>query len=227
MNIVTRSRKFNAKSSARLGAYLATGIGASTVAISNSDAAVVNINIGSSGFNIDGINAGLSSSTRVNVFNFPANGGGGVYVWNFDVWNSSRTVGLSGYAGLQFAINGGATSPRNFAVNSSIDSSASFMADSYYTSFSINYSGTPYNSPNFGPGSYMGFKTATNNYGWLEVTWDSKTSQFQILSGAYESTPGTAILAGATAPIPEASSSLLALVAGGAALTRRRRQRAA
>ena len=77
MNRATHSRKFTAKSSARLGAYLATGIGASTVAISNSDAAVVNINIGSSGFNIDGINAGLSSSTRVNVFNFPANGGGG------------------------------------------------------------------------------------------------------------------------------------------------------
>ena len=77
MNRATHSRKFTAKPSARLGAYLATGIGASTVATSTSDAAVVNINIGSSGFNIDGINAGLSSSTRVNVFNFPANGGGG------------------------------------------------------------------------------------------------------------------------------------------------------
>ena len=70
----------------------------------------------------------------------------------------------------------------------------------------------------------MGFKTAQGNYGWLEVTWNAKASEFEILSGAYESTPGVSILAGA---VPEPSSSLLALVAGGAALTRRRRQRAA
>lgn len=221
MNTQTRSRKFTAKPSARLGAYLATGIGASTVAISSSDAAVVNIDIGPTGFNIDGINGGLSSNTGAFIFQFPASGGGALAVWNYD--QPYQLMGLSGYAGLQFAINGGAASPRNFAVNSSIDSSASFTAGVGYSTFR-NYLGI---SPKFGPGSYMGFETATGNYGWLEVIWDGKASQFEILSGAYESTPGTAILAGASAPIPEPSSSLLALVAGGAAFARRRRQRAA
>ena len=215
MNKATGTRKFTAKSSARLGAYLATGISASTVAISNSDAAVVNIDIGPTGFNIDGINGGLSSNTRAFISQFPASGGGTLAVWNYD-----QLMGLSGYAGFKFATNGGYSSPRNFAVNSSIDSSASFTAGVNYSTFRT-YLGI---SPKFGPGSYMGFKTATGNYGWLEVIWDGKASQFEILSAAYESTPGTAILAGA---VPEPSSSLLALVAGGAALTRRRRQRAA
>ena len=222
MNKATGTRKFTAKSSARLGAYLATGISASTVAISNSDAAVVNIDIGPTGFNIDGINGGLTSNTWAFIPQFPASGGGAL-----TVWNHYQFIGLSGYSGFKFAFNGGFSSPRNFAVNSSIDSSASFIGSAYHSPFRVTLYGNTYVSPSFGPGSYMGFKTDTGNYGWLEVTWDGKASQFQILSGAYESTPGTAILAGATAPVPEPSSSLLALVAGGAAFARRRRQRAA
>ena len=222
MNKATGTRKFTAKSSARLGVYLATGIGASTVAISSSDAAIVQIDIGSTGFNMDGINAGLSSESTANFFQFPASGGGRVTVWNF---NSHK--GLFGSEGLEFAFTGGLPSPRNFAYNSQIGSSASFSASPSYTFFRTSSYGTAYNSPDFGPGSYMGFKTATGNYGWLEVTWDRKASQFEILSAAYESTPGTAILAGATTSVPELSSSLLALVAGGAAFARRRRQRAA
>ena len=222
MNTQARTRKSSAKHSARLGAYLATGIGASTVAISSSDAAIVQIDIGSTGFNMDGINAGLPSESMANFFQFPASGGGQVTIWNFGSY-----MGIFGVSGLGFAYTGYSVSPQNFAYNSPIGSSASFTGSPTATFFRRSYYGTPYNSPDFGPGSYMGFKTATGNYGWLEVTWDSKLSQFEILSGAYESTPGTAILAGATAPIPEASSSLLALVAGGAALTRRRRQRAA
>lgn len=221
MNTQARTRKSSAKHSARLGAYLATGISASTVAISSSDAAIIQIDIGSTGFNMDGINAGLSSESMANFFQFPVSGGGRVTVWNFD-----SHKGLFGSDGLEFAFTGGIPSPRNFAYNSPIGSSASFSASPSYTFFRTSSYGTAYNSPDFGPGSYMGFKTATGNYGWLEVTWDSKLSQFEILSGAYESTPGTAILAGATG-VPEPSSSLLALVAGGAAFARRRRQRAA
>lgn len=211
----------------RLGAYLATGIGASTVATSTSDAAIVQIDIGPTGFNIGGVNAGLSSDQYNATFvqNFPFYGAGELILGN-NLYNFNIT-GLSVSGGLMFAVDGAYVppcSPRNFAQNTSIDSSGFFTPYQALSFFSFS-SYVP--SPDFGPGSYMGFKTATGNYGWLEVTWDSKLSQFEILSGAYESTPGTAILAGATAAIPEPSSSLLALVAGGAAFARRRRQRAA
>lgn len=224
MNTQARTRKSSAKHSARLGAYLATGISASTVATSTSNAAIVMLNIGSTGFNIDGVNGGLNPNSYRQISNFPFAGGGKLMIFNGYAQNFGLDGGMAASTlNLQFAINGGVTSPRNFALNEVIDVSALFSSNQGQTEFKY-YGNT---SPDFGPGSYMGFKAASGEFGWLEVTWNSKLSQFEILSGAYESTPGTAILAGATASVPEASSSLLALVAGGAALTRRRRQRAA
>jgi len=217
MNKRARSRQFTAKQSARLGASLAAGLGASTAATPMTDAAIVNLNIGPTGFDIGQINGGLTAGGSRYVPAFPEYGSAHLLVNMPD----SFLVGL--YAiGFAFAGSNSAASPTNFALNDAIGSSASWQSNPYTTLFQTG----PYNSPDFGPGSYMGFETAQGNYGWLEVTWDSKLSQFEILSGAYESTPGTAILAGATG-VPEASSSLLALVAGGAAFARRRRQRAA
>jgi hypothetical protein len=94
-------------------------------------------------------------------------------------------------------------------------------------------------SPNFEANSYMAFKVEdiasdvlqATYYGWIEVTWNSAKREFAVLSAAYESTPDTAILAGAAAPVPEPSTgALAALVLGGAALgvaRRRRKQEAA
>jgi hypothetical protein len=81
----------------------------------------------------------------------------------------------------------------------------------------------------------MGFKTAEGNYGWLEVTWNSSTPQFEIFGAAYESDVGVAIKAGDTgsaAAVPEIDpnglASALSLVMGSAAmLEQRRRKRAA
>jgi hypothetical protein len=223
MTLKNRSRQITAKQSARLGAYLAAGLGASTIATSNVEAAIVVIDIGPTGFNIGGINGGLTSGTRISRTSFPLNGGGSIQLFN----NYNGYTGMDGNDGLVFAINGGYASPRKFALNASIDSSATFsgLSDNSVFKYGDNIS-TSFNS-----GSYMGFKTApsTNMYGWLEVTWSSKSSQFQILSGAYENTPGVAILAGDTgAAVPEPSTwALSALLAGGAAFTVwRKRQKA-
>jgi hypothetical protein len=223
MTLKNRSRQITAKQSARLGAYLAAGLGASTIATSNVEAAIVVIDIGPTGFNIGGINGGLTSGTDFSRTSFPLSGGGTIQLFN----NFQGYTGMAGDYGLEFAINGASASPRNFALNASIDSSANFSGDSTYSVFKYNTN----TSALFLSGSYMGFKTAssTNMYGWLQVTWNTKNSQFQILSGAYENTPGVAILAGDTgAAVPEPSTwALSALLAGGAAFTFwRKRQKA-
>ena len=72
----------------------------------------------------------------------------------------------------------------------------------------------------------MGFKTAHGQYGWLEVTWDRGKDEFEIISGAYESEVGVAILAGQGASaIPEPASvlSTMGMLASGL-LIRRRKQ---
>lgn len=220
-----RSRQSTAKHSARLGAYLAAGLGASTVATPTADAAIVIIDIGPSGFNIGGLNGGVTYGESDSISNFPFSSAGILGISNFYSYGLKK--GLYGNVNIGIAVNTSNSffdlaSPTNFALNATIDGGSNFTGDGYYTFF--NYGN--FVSPSFGPGSYMGFKTATNNFGWLEVTWDSATKNFEILSGAYEDQVGVGILAGATA-VPEPSSSLLTLVAGGAAFARRRRQRAA
>ena len=64
------------QNSNRLGAYLATGIGAGLVATPSADAAIVNIDLTSTGFDIDGENAGISPGGSTFRSNFPVSGGG-------------------------------------------------------------------------------------------------------------------------------------------------------
>ena len=219
MNKKARSPKFTSKQSARLGAYFAAGVGAAIAAPAETEAAIVNINVGPSGFNITGINGGLAPDTSLTINSFPFLGGGNLAILNFANVN---VLGLEGDDGLLFAINGGYASPRNFSLGASIDSLANFSGTTYYARFSDGGDV----SPDFGPNSFMGFRTATGNYGWLEVTWTSASEEFQILSGAYESEVGVAILAGQGAAIPEPGTwAAAALLLGGAAFVRWRRRR--
>jgi hypothetical protein len=222
-----RSRKFTAKQSARLGAYLAAGLGAA--ATSSTDAAIVNINIGPSGFDLGGPNAGIPFPDYFGGrYDFPAPGLGGFYMgYQTSLGNPWAWTGLIAVFGSYFATDSAAyATPTNFALNDTIDGSSYFSSGQ--TSFLASvfkveglYSGT---SPNFGPGSYMGFKTANNSFGWLEVTWDG--ADFEILSGAYETDPGVAILAGQGAAVPEPGTwAAAALLAGGAAFARWRKRR--
>jgi hypothetical protein len=234
MNKQARSRKFSAKQSARLGAYLAAGLGAAAVATPVTDAAIVNINIGPSGLNIGGVNAGLSLYNYTYRY-FPDIGQGLLWLGNqevFSVAGGAYVTGLALFYGGVFATDSAAyASPTRFALNAPINGSSNFTNSGYTgASFFKVAGGDPYDgyfsysSPNFGPGSYMGFKTANNSFGWLEVTWNG--TDFEILSGAYETDPGVAILAGQGAAVPEPGTwAAAALLAGGAAFARWRKRR--
>ena len=199
----------------QLGSYLTLTVGAGTVA-GTVEAAIVNLDIGPSGLNIAGVNAGLVSPASRQVA-FP---GGGV----LDLLFNSTYQGLDGESGLLFAVNGGDPSPRNFGIGQTIGSSVpTWRGERSKTVFVYETA----LSPAFGSGSFMGFKSANGNYGWLEVTWDSTQREFEILSGAYEDVAGVAIQAGAVAVVPEPASALGTLGLLSAGMFLRRRQRAA
>jgi hypothetical protein len=209
------------QNSYRLAAYLATGIGAGIVATPVAEAAIVLIDLTSTGFDLDGVNAGLSDGGYSDLHNFPISGGGRLEVLN----NYGSKLGLYGYGGLRFAAGSNYASPVKFTLNQSIGSSANWSSSETYPLFKRFGD----ESPDFGSGSYMGFQTAQGNYGWLEVTWAAATDTFQIYSGAYESVANVAILAGDTGggAVPEpgqvaSSLLLLALGAAGVAIQRQR-----
>jgi hypothetical protein len=212
------------QNSNRLAAYLASGIGAGLVATPVADAAIVTIDLTSNGFGLDGVNAGLSYGigSHTDKPNFPISGGGMIRAFNSDV-----IKGIRGVNSLRFAVGSGFTNPVKFTLSQSIDSSATW--DAGWNGNRSYFKFGSYESPDFGAGSYMGFKTAQGNYGWLQATWAGATDTFQIYSGAYESVANVAILAGdtGTSAVPEpgqvASSLLvLALGAAGVAIQRQR-----
>ncbi len=225
----SRSRAASLRRQAKVGGYLAASVGASVLGTAPSEAAIIDIDLGPSpGFNILGLNGGVAPGGQRDIANFPVAGG-----MNLELNNGSYShIGVFGFMSVggdnvaAFAAGSGFLTPTNFAKDSIIDSSVDF---SFYSGFS--YAGNV--SPNFGPGSYMGFRFPNGsdfNYGWLEVTWDGATSEFQILSGAYESVPGVGILAGAVA-VPEPSTVALtgiaALALGAGAIRRSRKARSA
>ena len=212
-------------SPSRLGTYLATAVGSCGLATS-ADGAIVNIDLTNvQGNDITGINGGVGYGTRLSINNWlGAYTGGTLWIWN--------KVSYFGISNIDIALYRNANaSPKNFGSGETIDPSWSDWND-YYGNTMFRYQAAA--SAKFGAGSFMGFRVGVSgnyNYGWIEATWDPSTNTFQLLSAAYESTPNTAILAGAAAPVPEPSTgALAALVLGGAALgvaRRRRKQEAA
>jgi hypothetical protein len=173
----------------------------------NAQAELITINIGS--FGIGGINGGVNNGNATTIADFPISGN------SLNLLNNNRNfTGLLGDSfNLRYAAGASYASPVNFGLNGLIDSGSNYRngTSTLFRFYTIS-------APDFGPGSYMGFQTSQGNYGWLQVTWTASTDEFQILSGAYESTPNTPILAGAAAPIPEPGTwAAMAIFAGGAA----------
>jgi hypothetical protein len=198
-------------------------VGAGILGTHSAEAAIMTIDIGPSGFNIEGVNAGLAPSSSRKFLNFPMSGGGTLRLSTF-----SFSKGALGEAGLAFAITSPSGDPFDFSGGATIGSSFSGTWASNTNSL-FKYGNT---SPNFGADSYLGFRTSQGNYGWLKTTWDG--TDFQFYSAAYEDVVGTSIRAGATGSVavpeidPNGLASALSLVIGSAAmLEQRRRKRAA
>jgi hypothetical protein len=194
-------------------------MGAGMAGAPQADAAIVPINVGPTGFNITGPNAGLDPGYDITLNPFPFTGAGRLTIRN-DVGSQ---WGLAPLSGLQIAAGAQDARPTRFTSGQSIDSNAAFSINSYKTVFRDGSSA----SPAFGAGSYLAFRTAQSNYGWLEVTWDSTTDVFQIYSGAYESTPNTPIVAGVPEPAAIAAAGVAALAMGAGAIRRARKARSA
>jgi hypothetical protein len=210
----------------RLDSYLVAGVHASTLALSGVEAAIVQIDVGPTGFNIGGLNAGLAlGSTRQMAF--PTSDQYWLGLFNNYADSSGyftiRGLAMGPTAGIAF--NGGYVAPRNFARDAVIDSSATFTSEHLRSVFSVQTPNGTFVSPDFGPDSFIGFRSSLGSYGWLEATWSQAASQFEILSGAYEDQPGVGIPAGA---VPEpAAGTLAALALGSAAIARWRSVRGA
>lgn len=202
----------------------AVSVGAGILGTLSAEAGIVIIDISPSGFNFDGVNAGLTlgPTSFTSRANFPTSGSGGLF---FE--NSVPGRGVRGTGGLSFASDLPVyPTPHNFPggaeIGSSFVSSGGVWSGASFRTF-FRYSNN--NTPNFGSDNYLGFQTINGNYGWLKSTWDG--TNFQFTSAAYESTPGVAIAAGAVV-VPEPSTTALlglgALALGAGAV---RKQRAA
>ena len=190
-----------------------------------SRADIVMIDVGPTGFNINQVNGNVAVGSFRTVNSFPTTGGG---LSLLNQAGSSVSTGLKGEGNLYFATTGSVASIIKFTTNDIINAGSA-------TSWTTNYLWSSFNSSNtFSTNNYVAFRFGSGgaispsyNYGWLQTTWDG--TNFQINSGAYESTVNTAILAGAAAPVPEpgtlALGSLALLAGGGAAVRRYRKQR--
>ena len=220
-----------------LAAYLAAGVGLAGIT-GAAEAAIVNINLtdtrGDGNYttadNISGVNAGLNVGGVKSIYDWLGPNTGTLYLFRQRSYYGDEYWGLDGnpfnVASLQFLTGGSTASPTNLSSGSTIGGSTVGTWSSFPSQTSFKFNSTVITD--FGPGSYMGFRfgsTGQFNYGWLEVTWNSTSLDWQILSGAYESTVNTAIVTpSANVPAPSPAS-LLALIVGGAALRQWRRGR--
>ncbi|HBH51190.1 MAG TPA: hypothetical protein DDY91_04785 [Planctomycetaceae bacterium] len=208
----------------RLGAYLAIGLGSGALA-TTTEAAVIPIDVSS----FSAVNGGAASGSYFNVFNWPTANAGTLLVTN----GGFGSVGLSGQDFLYIASGYGNASPIKFAAGSVVDATAGGNPNFWGTGLFQNaFAYNSYLAPDFGPDSFLGFKDALGRYGYIEVTWNSTSRQFQVLSAAYESAAGVGITTPSGAAVPEPDSNTLAgtamLAMGSVAmLERRRRKRAA
>lgn len=187
--------------------------------VSGAEAAVVSIDLNAAG--ISGLDGGTTSFKSVALYP-----GSPESLVIFGIADTLKGMRINANPGSGIAFSGGNTSPKKFGNSQTIDDSSSFTSDATKTLF-LNGSGI---SPDFGPSSYIGFKTSLNRFGYIEVTWSASTKTFNLISAAYESDAGVAIQTpsggGGGGEVPEpASGAIAALLMGGTALRQWRKKR--
>ncbi|MFM7148668.1 MAG: hypothetical protein ACKO23_02380, partial [Gemmataceae bacterium] len=84
------------RKSMRLGNYLAAGVTGAILGVPTAQAQIVNIDLGPSGFNLLGTNAGVASGYYNTVANFPVSGTN-LYLLSFNrARGSQKLLGVSG-----------------------------------------------------------------------------------------------------------------------------------
>lgn len=112
--------------------------------------------------------------------------------------------------------NGGDDVPIYVGPGVAIGPSSGVFEDGY---LSTVFKNSRRSVPDFGPNSFLGFRTTTGQYGYIEVLWTASTNTFKLVSAAYESDVGLAIQTPGGAPVPkQASGAVVALLMGGTAL---------
>jgi len=204
----------------RLGAYLAIGVVTGALATS-AEATPVAINVSS----FSGVNGGVAAGSFTTINNFPTTGGGSLFLTNLYL---GLLTGPQMFNGGFLAAGGSVATPVNFAADTLIDATAGGGA--FKDDVSGIFKSGNFESPDFGPNSFLGFKDALGRYGYIETTWNSTTNEFQIFSAAYESDVGVGIRTPGGAAVPEIDpagmGSVLALVTGALGLIERRRLKA-
>jgi hypothetical protein len=230
MNIPARSRKFPVQASARLGAYLAAGLGASTIGTAQSAIVFFDVNPAKT--------IGAGTPTPNQTVNFTdINIGAGTY-------NSSIGYGPPTVSGpsLWFTITGENQFTAQGAEGMALLFNINFPSPSNLRSFSAGqeidgrskYTTGPVAGWNGSGTGYVGLRftaagAPTANFGWLELDYVASGAATTLTVGgfAFENQPGVTIAAGAeVSPIPEPGTWVaLAVFAGGAAFARWRQRR--
>lgn len=230
------SKKCAPQSKAALGRYLAAGLGVTGLATAESEAGIVNLNISALGTpaqNMSAVNA-VGPGVLTNIFNTVPTSVTGGLTNAIQVANNftSGERGLAPFTDTEFLTGSVYSSPTNLADGTLVGATAP-LGSQWSSNNSANswfaYYGSE--SPSFGPGSFMGFRVkhapSGHIYGYFRVTWDNATNNFQILSGAYESTPNTPIAVPEPSTIALAGIGALALGAGAIRRSRKARKAAA
>lgn len=201
---------------ARLEVYLAAGVGAIGAGTS-AEAGIIALDLtGRTGDNMGVPANGFAAFPNI----IP---GAEIHVRNG--YNGFRGIGVQlGQGALLGTTLNPPGLPIKLAPGDFINSSSSVFTASYQVPMFRTNGRTV---PDFGPNSYLGFRTGSGQYGYLEVLWNSSTNTFRLVSGAYESTVGAAIqIPNSAAAVPEpASTAVAALIMGGTALRQWRKKR--